>query len=189
MQEQQHAELLGFGPERVELRIGELVVADGRADRRAAQPELFDARAPAAGPPGRETGARPTRTRRSGPGGRRSTRASRSFWMLTTRSATSRSAAYQVGLMLSASTSMPCSSITCRRWAPTSSIPRPKRMSRRRNAEQRLGLRNDAVGVNVDGFDASSADNDLAPSAGARRSASAADRRHWLRRRHPDDNS
>ena len=42
VQEDQHPELLGLGPERVELRIGELVVGHRRAHRGAAQPKLLD---------------------------------------------------------------------------------------------------------------------------------------------------
>src|SRR3989475_275861 len=43
MDEDQHAELLGLGQERVELRAGELVAGDARADGGAAEPELLDA--------------------------------------------------------------------------------------------------------------------------------------------------
>src|SRR5262249_3584988 len=57
--------------------------------------------------------------------------ASRSFWILTTWVAMSRSARYQRGLMLSASMSMPCASISRRRRRPTSSIPGPRWSSTR----------------------------------------------------------
>src|SRR5215470_9282271 len=52
--------------------------------------------------------------------------ASASFWILITFSATSRSARYHAGLMLSASTSMPCASISRMRRSPTSPIPGPR---------------------------------------------------------------
>src|SRR5262249_60383526 len=42
MNEDEHAELLRLGPERMKLRIGELVVGDARADGGAAEPELLD---------------------------------------------------------------------------------------------------------------------------------------------------
>src|SRR6059036_743150 len=41
MDEDQDAELLGLRPERVELRVGELVAGDARADGGAAEPELL----------------------------------------------------------------------------------------------------------------------------------------------------
>src|SRR5207244_8447175 len=41
MHEDQHAELLGLGPERVELGVGELQALDAAADRGAAQAELL----------------------------------------------------------------------------------------------------------------------------------------------------
>ena len=70
--------------------------------------------------------------------------------------------------MLSASTSIPCSSITRRRWAPTSSMPRPKRTSRVGIPEQRLRPPDDAMGVDVDRLDTPTADHDLAsPAVGA----------------------
>ena len=40
--EQQHAELLRLGPERIELAIGQLLTFDAAADRRAAQSQLPD---------------------------------------------------------------------------------------------------------------------------------------------------
>ena len=43
MDEDQHAELLGLGPERVKLRVGQLLAVDAAADAGAAQPELLDA--------------------------------------------------------------------------------------------------------------------------------------------------
>src|SRR5262249_4207939 len=43
MDEDQHAELLGLSPERVKLRVGELVAGDARAHGGAAQAELVHA--------------------------------------------------------------------------------------------------------------------------------------------------
>src|SRR5437762_12560316 len=40
MDEDEHAELLGLGPERVEHRIGKFVAGDARADGGATQPQL-----------------------------------------------------------------------------------------------------------------------------------------------------
>src|SRR5262249_53838726 len=42
MQEDQDAELLGLGPDRVEFGIGELLSRDAAADRQAAQPQGLD---------------------------------------------------------------------------------------------------------------------------------------------------
>ena len=115
MDEDQHAELLGLGPERMELRIGELLAVDAAADgrRRAARASSRRPRAARRRDP--DTAAPPRRRPRSDRVARRTTpRASRSgCWMSCL--ARSRSALYQKGLMLSASTSMPCSSIACRR--------------------------------------------------------------------------
>src|SRR5438093_745284 len=52
--------------------------------------------------------------------------ASRSFWILITPVTTSRSARYHAGLMLSASMSIPCASISRMRRSPTSPIPGPR---------------------------------------------------------------
>ena len=43
MDEDENPELLGLGPERMKLRVGELVVGDARADGGAAEPELLHA--------------------------------------------------------------------------------------------------------------------------------------------------
>src|SRR5215467_9416096 len=43
MHENQHAQLLGFGPEGVELAIGQLITVDMAGDRRATQPQLLHA--------------------------------------------------------------------------------------------------------------------------------------------------
>ena len=43
MDEDQDAELLGLGPERMELRVGQLLAVDAAADADAAQAELLDA--------------------------------------------------------------------------------------------------------------------------------------------------
>src|SRR5580704_489619 len=42
MDENKRAELLGLGPERVKLKIGQLLAIDAAADQRAAQSELLD---------------------------------------------------------------------------------------------------------------------------------------------------
>src|SRR5882724_8320997 len=42
MNEDQHPELLGLGPERVELRVGQLFAVDAAADSGAAQTVLLD---------------------------------------------------------------------------------------------------------------------------------------------------
>src|SRR5262245_46268280 len=42
MQKDQDAELLGFGPHRVEFRVGQLLPSDATADRQSAQPQSLD---------------------------------------------------------------------------------------------------------------------------------------------------
>ena len=115
--EDEHAELLGLGPERMKLRIGQLLAVDAAADGRAAQPVASSRPPRAARRRGRDAASatEAKATKRSGWAAQ--TSASFSFWMRISSRATSRSAAYQYGLMLSASTSMPCSSIARRRSA------------------------------------------------------------------------
>ena len=98
--------------------------------------------------------------------------ASFSFWILMICLARSRSVLYQLGLMLSASTSMPCSSMACSRTATCDGHVevRPQRRPCELQVHQRQRLGHRAVGVHVDRLHALAVDDDLpAPRLGPRR--------------------
>ena len=114
MDEHQHAQLLGLGPEGMEFRVAYLRAGDVAADADPAQPELFDAFLELVGSEvGKlqcDGGERDEALRMLG------TDFGEPLVLdLTIFCATSRSSPYQLGLMLSASMSMPCSSIAWRR--------------------------------------------------------------------------
>jgi hypothetical protein len=118
MDEDQHVELFDLCPERAEPGVGQL---------RSTLPPIDTPRSPYFSMPstncstarsGCWSATVATATKRSGMAAL--TSASFSFWTGMSVQATSRSAVYQNGLMLSASTSMPCSSMARNRsvgWA------------------------------------------------------------------------
>ena len=126
MDEHHHAQFLGLGPERVELGVADLVAGDIAADRRPAQAVLLDAFLELLGG---EIG------KLQGDGGEgdkavgmRGTRLGQ-LLVLDLDDLLGKVAIrlYQFGLMLSASMSMPCSSIASSRAASSVAMSRSGR--------------------------------------------------------------
>ena len=109
-----------------------------------------------AAPRGRETAGRQRRMPRNDPGATRRTRPSPRSRTAMTCVASSRSALYQVGLMLRTAMSMPCASMSAIRRS-RADHREPEAASRGRGrrrgsgAEQFAGLRDNAVRVHIDG--------------------------------------
>ena len=158
--EDQHAQFLALRPERVEFRVGQFLAGDAAGNADAAKPEVLDRVLDLL----RGEVGKLQRRRREGDETVGMTGAEldqRLVLHLDQLSAASRSARYQNGLMLSASTSTPDLSM-CARRSPT--FDHKQRGCFERVIDQLRGVGNDAVRVHVDGLDPLAGDDDLPAS-------------------------